>query len=94
MVEDWPVKKLIVSAALLLGTVTSHQAAACDMGAIETWVVSVCQRSNCATKSTTKNSAKAATKAIASNFSPMCDPDSTDLQSLTMAVQACDFNAA
>jgi hypothetical protein len=33
------VKKLIVSAALLLGTVTSHQAAACDMGAIETWVV-------------------------------------------------------
>jgi hypothetical protein len=46
------------AAHLLLDTVTSHQAAACDMGAIETWVASVCQRSDCVTKSTTKNSAE------------------------------------
>ena len=35
-------KKLIVFAVLLLGPAMTQQAAACDMGAIETWVASAC----------------------------------------------------
>ena len=51
-------KKLVVLTAFLFATVTANQAAACDMGAIETWVAAACQRNGCETKSTTKNSAE------------------------------------
>ena len=51
-------KKLVVLAAFLLSTVTTHQAVACDMGAIDTWVASACQGNSCATKLTTQQSAE------------------------------------
>jgi len=38
--------KLFISIALLL-IIAANQAAACDMGAIETWVAAACQRDGC-----------------------------------------------
>jgi hypothetical protein len=52
------VKKLVVLTAFLFATVTANQAAACDMGAIETWVAAVCQGNGCETKSTTEKAAE------------------------------------
>ncbi len=43
-------KTLVVLATLLLGTLPTHQARACDMGAIESWVNSACKGAACATK--------------------------------------------
>ncbi len=51
-------KKLVVATAFLLAVVAAGQAAACDMGAIETWVAAACQDSDCEAKSTAETSAK------------------------------------
>ena len=50
-------KKLVVLAAFLLSTVTTHQAVACDMGAIDLGCLA-CQGNSCATKLTTQQSAE------------------------------------
>lgn len=48
-------RTLLASTALLFAIVTASQAAACDMGAIETWVAAVCERDGCETKSIGEN---------------------------------------
>lgn len=45
-----PMKTLVIVAALLLGTLATHPAKACDMGAIESWVAPDCKGSACAAK--------------------------------------------
>ena len=45
-------KKLFVSAILLLGPAMTQQGAACDMAAIETWVASACNGKRRATQPT------------------------------------------
>ena len=51
-------KKLVVLAAFLLGTVMTHQVVACDMGAIEAGIASACQGNSCATKIATQQPAE------------------------------------
>jgi hypothetical protein len=51
-------RKLVVSIAFPLAIMTANQAAACDMGAIETWVAAACERNGCEAKSATENLAE------------------------------------
>lgn len=51
-------KKLAVATAFLFAIATVDQAAACDMGAIETWVAAACQEGACEATSTAEKSAK------------------------------------
>ena len=43
----WTMKKLVFLAAFALAAIPVHQAAACDMGAIEAEVASTCQGATC-----------------------------------------------
>jgi hypothetical protein len=52
------VKKLVVSTAFLFAIAAVNQAAACDMGAIETWVAAACTGNACETIPTPEKSAK------------------------------------
>ena len=63
-------KKLIVFAVLLFGPAMTQQAAACDMGAIETWVASACNGNTCGTNRPTSSWLEVAMAAIAPSFSP------------------------
>jgi hypothetical protein len=40
--------KKFVGAVFLLCTVMTHQLVACDMGAIESWIASICDDNGCA----------------------------------------------
>ena len=51
-------KKLIFLTALVLAAATMHQAAACDMGAIEAEVTSICQANACSTAASAQQPAK------------------------------------
>jgi hypothetical protein len=51
-------KKLVVATALLFAIAAANQAAACDMGAIETWVAAACKDSVCETISIAEKSAE------------------------------------
>jgi len=51
-------KKLVFLSAVVLGAVTMQQAAACDMGEIESEVTSICHGNTCPTTAATEQSTK------------------------------------
>ena len=51
--------KKFVGAVFLLCTVMTHQLVACDMGAIEAWIASICDDNGCAIEPTTRPPAPA-----------------------------------
>ena len=63
-------KKLIVFAVLLFGPAMTQQAAACDMGAIETWVASACNGNTCGTQPTSQQPARGCDGSNCTKFQP------------------------
>jgi hypothetical protein len=61
--------KNFVGAVFLLGAVMTHQAVACDVGAIEAWVASICDNNGCTSEPPTQALAAPKVASARCNFS-------------------------